>query len=153
MSWHAFGAFVLGGKRDDASAITGAQGCGLPEQLAALNSEKPSVILNSIYMGPWILAHTQHGAVAGPYHRNEAGILHSRYALSGSADAARRIIDARGAKFVVWCAANGEGINLRNANPDGLAARAENGNLPGWLLPMTDPKETGLRIFRVLPQD
>lgn len=151
MAWHAFGAFVLGGKRDDPSATVGSKGCGLPEQLAVLKSQDKGTVLNSIYMGPWILAHTEHGAVAGPYHRNEAGILHSRYALSGSAEAARQIIDARGAKYVMWCAANGEGINLKNANPNGLVAQVENGNVPVWLQPLTDPEKTGLRIFKVLP--
>ncbi|MEM7424711.1 MAG: hypothetical protein AAF441_01355 [Pseudomonadota bacterium] len=152
MAWHAFGAFALGGKRDDPNAIAGDNGCGLPQGLAALKKEEPGVVLNSIYMGPWILSHTRHGAVAGPYHRNEAGILHSRYALSGSAETARQIISSRGARYVMWCAVNGEAQSLTNANPDGLVAQAAKGNIPTWLVPLNDFETSGLRIFKVVPE-
>ncbi len=153
MSWHAFGAFVLGGKREDPNAMAGEKGCALPQGLAVLKKQTPGVVLNSIYMGPWILSHTRHGAVAGPYHRNEAGILHSRYALSGSPEAARKIITARGAQYVLWCAANGEAQNLTKANSDGLVARVARGNIPNWLVPLNDFDKSGLRILRVVPQN
>lgn len=60
-------------------------------------------------------------------------------------------IDRDGAEYVAWCESNGEGQNMRKANPADLVAQVAAGNTPSWLIPMTDGRETALRIFRIKP--
>ena len=151
MTWHAFGAYLQGGNTAITTTESSKKGCGLPLQLGVLKGLKPGVVLNSIYLGPWIVSHTKHGAVAGPYHRNVTGILDARYALTGHPETAHEIIKKRNAKYVAWCETNGEGQNMQRANPAGLVAQVAAGNTPSWLVPLTDHKKTALRVFRVKP--
>lgn len=142
---------VAGASAEDARMAGSSQGCGLPHEIATLNQFPPGVVVNGVDLGPWIVAYTQHGAVSGHYHRNEKGILDAHRALTSEPDQARKLIDARGGKYVTWCAPGPGGKVLKEANPKGLVAQVESGAVPTWLVPLNDKTKTGLRLFRVSP--
>ena len=150
--WLVFTGQAEGGAANDARLTGGSAGCGLPHELAVLEKHPPGIIINGIDLGPWLTAYTKHGAVSGHYHRNERGILDAHRALTAEPDKARALIKARGGTFVVWCAAGAGGEVLKDANEAGLVAQVERGNVPQWLVPLTDPATSGLRVLKVVEQ-
>ncbi len=150
-TWIVLANQVFGETAGKSNIEEGSAGCGLPHELAVLGQYPTGVVINGVDLGPWLAAHTKHGAVSGPYHRNESGILDAHKALTSEPDQARKIIDARRGSYVAWCAASAGGNVLKDSNHKGLVAQVESGNVPSWLIPITDRSKTGLRLFKVLP--
>ena len=126
----------------DHSAVS----CRLDEGLATLAKMPPGVVVNSVDLGSWIAAYSPHGAVSGPYHRNERGILDAHRALTAAPERARGLIAERRGRYVAWC----QRSVLVEANAKGLVAQVERGKVPDWLRPLAAHSKTGLRLFEVL---
>ncbi|MEM8689737.1 MAG: hypothetical protein AAGF81_20605, partial [Pseudomonadota bacterium] len=120
-------------------------GCRLAEGLATLNNSPPGVVINSFVVGPWIAAFSEHGAVSGPYHRNEGGISSAHRILTAEPEAARRLIASRGGRYLAWC----KDDRLFEANSIGLVATIESGLVPDWLEPLGIHTHEGLRLYEV----
>lgn len=148
--WLVMAMQISGAEAEASSQANRLASCGLPREIKTLNQHPPGVVVNGVNLGPWITAYTKHGAVSGQYHRNEKGILDAHRALTSKPSKARKLIEARRGKYVVWCASSGGGERLKEANPDGLVAQIENGAVPDWLLPITDRTKTGLRLYKVV---
>jgi hypothetical protein len=116
------------------------------EKLACTDSEffetlaqlPPMSLFNTANHGAGILFHTPHRVMAGPYHRNVAGLKASILGFTSDAQAARTIIRDSGATHVLWCPDAADAMNF--ADIPGLAADLTAGRIPVWLAPvMTDP--------------
>ena len=149
-AWTIMANHAFGKSNENLQLAQGSAGCGLPHDLASLDRYSSGVVVNGVDLGPWIVAHTKHAAISGPYHRNEKGILEAYKALTSEPQAARKLIAARGGDYLAWCAASAGGDVLKQANAKGLVAQIESGTVPNWLRPITDPSETGLRLFQVV---
>ncbi len=111
-----------------------AASCRKPEALAPLASLPPGVAFAPIDAGPYLLAHTELSVLAGPYHRDNAGNHAVIAGFLALPDAARDIVRASGARYVMTC---GYGTDLeRRAAPHGLAAVLAEGRVPAWLTPI-----------------
>lgn len=150
-TWLIMANQVFGETAAKSNIEQGNAGCGLPHELAVLDQHPAGVVINGVDLGPWLAAYTKHGAVSGPYHRNETGILDAHRALTSEPEKSRKIVDARRARYVAWCSASAGGDVLKSANPKGLVAQVEGGTVPAWLQPITDRANTGLRVFKVIP--
>lgn len=77
--------------------------CDIAGTVDRLRSLPPSTVLAPIDLGPLLLARTGHRVVAGPYHRNDAGIAAwitiERLPAADRPDAARSI----GARYLLEC--------------------------------------------------
>ncbi|MDB5509772.1 MAG: hypothetical protein JWL93_2241 [Hyphomicrobiales bacterium] len=119
-------------------AVATPPACFAPEAYGALDRLPAGLVFGPLDLGAHLLAHTRHGVVAAPYHRNNAGNRLVLEAFAGDADAARDRVVASGADYVVACA---------RAEDPSLAGRLARGDAPDWLTPLGEPGV--IRIYRV----
>jgi hypothetical protein len=111
-------------------------------ELAALS---PGVFLADIDIGPHLLAHTPHSALAAPYHRMGEGIIAAHDLWSAPPETAVGKLKARGVSYVMLCPA-------RRALPitfpeDSLRRALEKNEAPAGLEPV--PAGPVFRLWRV----
>lgn len=123
--------------------------CTRRAALSTLNSLPKSTIMAFSDQGPGILAYTHHATIAGPYHRDAAGILDTDAVFAGTPAAARRILTARHVGYVVACPSSPDAAFYMHQNPNGLLARLVRGERPAWLSPVS-VRSPALRVWRVL---
>jgi hypothetical protein len=98
--------------------------------------------------GPAILADTPDSVIAGPYHRDAAGILDSYAIFTGSAAQARAILKRRGIAYLMVCpAAPDWNYYIGHGGPEGLLARIAANRAPHWL--SLAAHADGVRIYRI----
>lgn len=103
-------------------------------------------------LGASIAAHTGHRALAGPYHRNQAGNLVTLDALMSEPEAARVLVRQHGIDYVAHCPGNAETGFLTSRAPEGLLALLVAGEAPDWLEQLSFGEEnTALTVFAVRP--
>lgn len=135
--------------------VAGAKACTRPDALRALRAAPQGVIVNQFSLGAGVLVWTQHGVLAGPYHRNVDGTMTMISAMRASPEVARGIVQASPADYVLVCPAAPETrFYAQNAldgvRPDQtLSAMLGRGEHPGWLAPV-DIGPSGLSLYRVL---
>lgn len=125
--------------------------CMAPKDYTELAGLPRGRVAAFVDLGPAILAYTHHSALAGPYHRNSAGILDSYAILAGSATEQRAVLKLRGVDYVVLCepAPDTQEWGAR-ARPDSLLKVYAAGGSELWLQPLVShPKHGQLKILRV----
>ena len=142
-------AFVLQGY----TSVTGTQGTSKAPQTVELCHDtrdfhhlatlRPGLVLADIYMGPFILANTQDSALTAPYHRMSWGILAAHDALSASSAQAEAKFRALKIDYLAECPASPV-----TPEPGSIEADLKQGNVPGWLQPLSD-KSDALQIYGV----
>ena len=128
--------------------IGGGQACRDAGALAPLAMLPAGLAFAPIDLGSHLLAETRVSVVAAPYHRNIRG---NRTVLQGflaSPEAARQLVAATGARYVILCPGSVQTSVLAKAAPDGLAAALVAGRVPAWLRPMPLPP-TPYRVYAV----
>ena len=118
----------------------------------ALGHAAPAgVVLSEVDLGPFVLANTDHSALAGPYHRMSWGILRAHAILKAPADGASADLARRaGIGYVVECRMHAGHGDRADMAKTALQKRLDAGQPPSWLQPLsvkTDP----LQVYRVLP--
>jgi hypothetical protein len=139
----AIAGFAAFGAEDLESQGPGLGACTGRERLSTLAAEDPGVVLANLDLGPSILFHTDHSAIAGPYHRNIDGIRLAFDLLD--APTAGPDLAAAGVDLVVVCPGQaGNGLYtttgdtslmarlLAGDDVDGLVAVAGDGPLRVW---------------------
>jgi hypothetical protein len=106
--------------------------CGQEPVLAALKALPPGRVAAFVDQGPAILAYTGDSVVAGPYHRDGAGILDS-YAIFAGADP-HAVLQKRGIDYLMTCRAAPDWDFYREHG--GLIAQLVAGRVPAWLMPV-----------------
>jgi len=121
--------------------------------LAALRpiARQPSGnVLTFVDLGPRLVAVTHHKAIAGPYHRNGAQIIDVMRAWRGSADNARRTVERYRVDYVLICPNLSESTIYRSEAPRGFYQQLAGGKVPAWLSPVTLPRDSPYRMWRVV---
>ena len=109
------------------------------------------LVLSEVDLGPLILAHTPHSALAGPYHRMSWGIMAARGAMALPADKGAEAETRKlGATYVLECRAHGNHTDREGLTKDSLMKRLDNDKPPAWLERLSDPKAV-LQVYRVRP--
>ena len=118
--------------------------CDAPEAFDALRALPPALAFAPIDIGPMLLAYTDLSAVAGPYHRDMAGLRAALDGFRASPEGAEGIVRGTGARLVVVCSA-APGADVGGG--DLLSALAA-GRAPAWLAPVP-MAGTPFRVFRM----
>ncbi|MFT3725289.1 MAG: hypothetical protein QM773_17100 [Hyphomonadaceae bacterium] len=133
----------------------GAKSCFTPEAFQSLEKAERGVMLNQFSLGAGVLVWTNHSVLAGPYHRDVAGTMTMIEALRSTPEAARAIVTASVADYVLVCPAAPEtSFYARHAAtgiaPDAtLSARLGKGEHPDWLTPV-DIGQSTLKLYRIV---
>jgi hypothetical protein len=107
-------------------------------------------VFTHVDLGPRLIAVTHHKAVAGPYHRNQQGILDVMKGFRGSVEEARSIIDRRGIDYVLICPGLSETTIYTSEAPNGFYGQINAGKVPAWMQPLILPKNSPYKMWRVV---
>ena len=111
-----------------------------------------AIVVAHIDHGPELLYRTDAAIVAGPYHRNAAGILDVFDFFSATdTDESRRIAEARDARFVLFCDTRTEAILFAGGkSAPSLYERLVSDDPPEWLsLTMRGTEEQRFRLYEL----
>lgn len=122
--------------------------CQKKATFAPLAGMTGATVLTISNLGAPVLAYSGHRVFAGPYHRNVAGNLLALDAFLGSADDARRIVEAHHIGLVAVCPGNVESQILTQKAPQGFLAGLLRGSVPDWLEPVGG-KGGPIELYRV----
>jgi hypothetical protein len=117
--------------------------CGEEPAMAVLKSLPRGRVAGFIDQGPAILAYTPHSAIAGPYHRDAAGILDSYEIFAGKNS--RAVLDRRGITYVMTCRGAPDWDFYRAKG--GLVAGLAQNRIPDWLAPAG--RSGDVEVYRV----
>jgi hypothetical protein len=126
-----------------ANAFARQVACGQEPAMAPLKALPAGRVAAFVDQGPAILAYTSHSAIAGPYHRDAAGILDSYEIFAGQNP--RGILARRGIDYVMTCRGSPDWNFYASKN--GLVARLAKGQVPDWLTPAGHAGD--IAIYRV----
>jgi hypothetical protein len=135
--------------------LMSAKSCFTPEAFRSLANARRGVMLNQFSLGAGILVWTDHGVLAGPYHRDISGTMTVIEALRSAPEAARGIITGSVANYVVICPAAPETRFYARRAASGVAPEATlsamlgEGHHPDWLQPI-DLADSPLKLYRVI---
>jgi hypothetical protein len=124
-------------------------GCFKTASYAQLARLPRGVIATEPDYGSFILALTQHSAIAAPYHRLADGILATHRIFTSPPDAARDELRHFGATYVVTC---GRYVppGLSDADRDAsLWGRLQAGAPPDWLAPVPAQPGDVFQVYRI----
>jgi hypothetical protein len=127
------------------------QACTAPKAFAKLAALPAGRVAGFVDQGPMILAYTHHATLAGPYHRNSAGILDTYAVFAGSAAEQRAVLKQRRIDYVILCSPAPDYAEWgAMARPDSVLKRDTKGMGEAWLEPIVaKPKAGAIRIYRV----
>jgi hypothetical protein len=103
--------------------------CGGEAAMAPLKALPPGRAAAFVDQGPAVLAYTLDSVIAGPYHRDAAGILDSYEIFAGSNP--RAVLARRGINYLMTCRAAPDWEFYRAKG--GLIAQIVAGRTPDWL--------------------
>jgi hypothetical protein len=99
--------------------------------MGLLNALPSGRVAGFVDQGPAIMAYTKDSAIAGPYHRDAAGILDTYDLFTGPNP--RSILQKRGIEYLMTCRAAPDWDFY--AARGGLMAQLAAGQVPRWLTP------------------
>ena len=124
--------------------------CPTLAALKPIAQQPKGYVLTFVDLNPRLITVTHHNGVAGPYHRNERGILDVMLAFRGTADHARQIVSRRGIDYVLICPGMSESTIYSSEAPKGFYVQLAKGKVPGWLQPVKLPKNSPFKMWRVV---
>ena len=127
--------------------------CYGEKSVAQLALQPRGRVLAFLDQGPAILAYSTHSVIAGPYHRNERGILDTYDFLTKRPDIGAQIARRRAINYVAICQTNYDFAYYLNASgPRGLLGQLVANRIPPWLAPLKSrvPPSPHVSIYRVL---
>jgi hypothetical protein len=135
----------------DAVQTNWTQACNAPKAYRELAALPAGRVVSFIDQGSMILAYTHHATLAGPYHRNSAGILDTYAVFAGSAAEQRAVLKQRRIDYVILCSPAPDYAEWGAiARPDSLLKRDAKGFGESWLEAIVaKPKLGAIRIYRV----
>ena len=145
------GAFTLAGVALEGSqsverrvtAFNRQEDCASPSALGLLAAQPAGRVAAFVDQGPAVLAYTRHAAIAGPYHRNQQGILDTYDIFAGTN--APSILQRRGIDYVMTCRAAPDWDFYRQRG--GMVAQFAAGQVPAWLTPLGKSGDVELYRF------
>lgn len=127
--------------------------CFGEKSVAQLAAQPRGRIVAFLDQGPAILAYSSHSVIAGPYHRNERGILDTFDFMTKSPGVSAQIASRRGIDYVAICQTSYDfGYYMNASGPHGLLGMLVANQIPSWLTPLQSkvPASPNVTIYRVL---
>lgn len=123
--------------------------CPTLAALRPIARQPKGYVLTFVDLNPRLIAVTHHDGIAGPYHRNQAAIIELFKTWHGSAENARRTVARRGIDYVLICPEFSESTLYSSKSPNGFYTQVAKGKVPDWLEPITLPKNSPYKMWRV----
>lgn len=118
----------------------------LCEYLNNYKNNNPDVktVLAHLDYGPQILYRTDYNIIAGPYHRNDSGILFIYEVMtSDDMEEVERMLNIRQVDLIIVAPNSSEqNIYITNSNPEAFYEKLKNNTVPEWLTKLDLPEET-----------
>ena len=136
------------------SRVSSAKACSTPAAFRSLARAPKGVMLNQFGLGAGVLVWTEHGVLAGPYHRDVTGTMTMINAFRASPEKAQAIVMQSAADYVLVCQAAPE-TRFYARHADGVAAEGTlsamlgRGEHPDWLQAV-DIGPSALHLYRVV---
>jgi hypothetical protein len=127
------------------------QNCFDTTSYAGLARLPTGLIATDADFGSFILAHTPHSVLAGPYHPLARGIRAAHQVFALPPDEARRLVGDLAVDYVASCAGHfmaGVTAAERNAS---LWSRLAAGQVPAWLEQLPPEAGGAFTVYRVRP--
>ncbi len=121
--------------------------CLKAEAFAPLQGLPAGPILALPDLGPFLLIHTKHSVIAGPYHRNNHGNRLAYDAFMAPPPKALEMLRAAGVRHMAICQGTHVG-GIETIAADGLAAALAKGEPPYWARPVG--AQSPLRLFEIV---
>jgi hypothetical protein len=145
---------AVAGDSEVGSAYDGDVRCPLKEITPILAEHDTTVVATTIWYGPEVLYRTDHGILAGPYHRNAQGIVDLHRFFVARPGESLAIAEERSIGLILLCPSGMEyEFAAEEAGPESLDAALRAGDLPAWISPVALPEELDDRfmLFEVVP--
>ena len=123
--------------------------CPTIPAMRAIAKVPRGLVFTFVDLGPRLIALTHHDAVAGPYHRNGQAIEDIMHAFRGSEALARQLVAKRHADYLLISPNFSESTLYSSAAPQGFYVQLRDGRVPAWLTPITLPKDSPFKMWRV----
>jgi hypothetical protein len=137
--------------RKNQQVVNNANGrCPTLYSLRPIARQPRGYVFTHVDLGPRLITVTHHDAIAGPYHRNQQAILDVMRGFRGTPEAAHAMVRRRGVDYVLICPGLSETTVYSSAAPKGFYAQLARGQVPAWLTPVTLPKDSPYRMWRVV---
>lgn len=149
--WQLGAAALWPAKAGAADDEAEAARCYAHADYAALAALPPGTVAGVSNLGSSVLANTPHRVLAGPYHRNEGGLLANLDLLMGKPDEAEALARRLGVGYLAVCPGNPETQAIAHWGPEGVLARLLAGSAPSWLELQPGTAGKPLQIYRVRP--
>ncbi len=118
--------------------------------MAPLQKLPPATIFTFSDLSPRMIVITHHRGIIGPYHRNGEAIVDSMLFFREDAANARRLVDKYRADYVMTCPWMSQSTVFASETPKGFYMQLEKGQVPGWLQPVPLPKDSPLKLWKVV---
>lgn len=109
------------------------------------------MVFTFVDLGPRLITVTHHDAVTGPYHRNGDQIADVMKAFRGSEPQAHAIISKYRSDYLLICPNMSTATIFMAEAKKGFYTQLVRGQVPNWLEPITLPKNSPFRMWRVKP--
>jgi hypothetical protein len=123
--------------------------CPTLRALRPIALQPKGYVLTHVDLGPRLIAVTHHDALAGPYHRNHRDIVATMHAFRGTAEQARRTVEARRIDYVLICPNLSETTIYASQAKNGFYVQLVRGQVPDWLEPVELPAKSPYKMWRV----
>ena len=130
------------------AAASGSNPVCLSQGRPALAGEPPALLFASINIAPTLLVSTPHSVVTTGHHRNHATINRVLSAFLAPPAAARPLVRAGGARYLVFC--ENDIAPLAAARPHGLAAHLLHRQPVDWLEPQPGLSSGSFHVYRIV---
>lgn len=127
------------------------EGCGARADFTGLELLAPATVMAPSDSGAHILRFTAHRVLAGPYHRNQAGMLAELKTGLAAPAAAERLMRASGATILLFCPSEAQTRYIARDEPDGLYGQLYKGVVPEWLEAVPGAGSANLQVYRLRP--
>ncbi|HEY0112246.1 MAG TPA: AcrB/AcrD/AcrF family protein [Allosphingosinicella sp.] len=124
--------------------------CPTTAALRPVALQPKGYVLTFVDLAPRLITVTHHDAVAGPYHRNGQDIIDTMRAWRGTAEEARATVARRGIDYVLICPGLSESTIYASQAKKGFYMQLVRGQVPAWLEPVSLPKNSPYRMWRVV---
>jgi hypothetical protein len=118
--------------------------------MGPIQAQPRGMVMTFVDLGPRLITVTHHDAITGPYHRNAQQIVDVMHAWRGTPENARATALRYHADYLLICPMMSESTIYRAEAPGGFYDRLVRGQVPNWLVPVTLPRESPFRMWRVV---
>jgi len=108
------------------------------------------LVMTFVDLGPRLIAVTHHDAITGPYHRNGQQIADVMNFWRGSGAQAHALAAKYHANYVLSCPDSSTTTIFTAETPKGFYVQLQHGQVPKWLTPVSLPKDSPFRMWKVV---